>query len=279
MAFSRSQALTSGIAFVTGGARGLGNAIAVSFAKEGARGVAIVDIGDESTFAKGAAAISAAAAAPDFEVISITANVTVEADMERAVQETVAKFGRIDYAANFAGIAGPMMATWDMDLDQWKGVINVNAVGVFISNKYQLQQMIKQEPLPFESGRMAQRGSIVNCASVNATQAGAGASGYTAAKHAVAGMTKATALEARGLGVRVNAVSPGFIRTNLLDTAMANGVLSDSFFAGCEARQGRMVLAEEVGDAVVMLSCGRMSAVTGANLAIDNGFTINEMET
>jgi NAD(P)-dependent dehydrogenase (short-subunit alcohol dehydrogenase family) len=257
MAFSRSSPLCPGVAFITGGARGLGNAIAVSFAKEGCSGVALVDIHqtDSETFATGAATIKLAS--PTTEVLCISANVTSEPDMQRAVAEAVAKFGRIDYAANFAGIAGPMAATWDMDVEAWKGVMSVNAVGVFISQKHELAQMLKQEPLPFEPNRAAQRGSIVNCASVNSIQAGAGTSGYTASKHAVAGMTKATALEARAVGVRVNAVSPGFIRTQLLQPAIVAGQLPETIWESCEGRQGRMVLAEEVGDAVVMLSSAR----------------------
>lgn len=209
----RNGPLAPGIAFITGGARGLGNAIAVSFAREGAKGVALVDIQDEATFEEGKEAVEKHGT----KCLTINADVTDEAQIERAVAEAVKAFGRIDYAANFAGISGPLTAVVDTDTAAWRKVIDVNCVGVWLSMKHELRQMIKQDSIDVEGGRVPQRGSIVNCASVNSIQAGAGSSGYTASKHAVLGMTKAGALEARSKDVRVNCVSPGFLRTKLLE--------------------------------------------------------------
>ncbi|OAP65065.1 hypothetical protein AYL99_01037 [Fonsecaea erecta] len=270
----RSGPVAPGIAFVTGGARGLGNAICVSFAKEGAKGVCIVDIQDEATFEEGKKAVEKYGA----KVLCIRADVTKEEDVERAVNEAVKEFGRIDYAANFAGIIGPLGETWETDTDQWKRVIEVNTVGVWLCNKYELKQMIKQESIEVEEGRPRQRGSIVNCASVNSIQAGAGTSGYTASKHAVMGITKSVALEARRHDIRVNAVSPGFLLTKLLDPFMkqGNGELASKAWEEYEARQGRKATFDEIGDVVVLLSTPRMSLVVGHNLVIDGGFTINE---
>ncbi|KIW81722.1 hypothetical protein Z517_04748 [Fonsecaea pedrosoi CBS 271.37] len=263
---SRSGPIAPGIAFVTGGARGLGNAIGVSFAKEGAKGVCLVDIQDEATFEEGKKAVEKYGA----KVLCIRADVTKEEDVERAVSEAVKEFGRIDYAANFAGIVGPLAETWDIDTEQWKRVIEVNTVGVFLCNKHELRQMMKQESI--------ERGSIVNCASVNSIQAGAGTTGYSASKHAVMGITKAAALEARKHDIRVNAVSPGFLLTKLLDPFMAqgNGQLAGKAWEEYEARQGRKATFDEIGDVVVLLSLPRMSLVVGHNLVIDGGFTINE---
>jgi NAD(P)-dependent dehydrogenase (short-subunit alcohol dehydrogenase family) len=277
----RSGPLAPGYAFITGGARGLGNAIAVSFAKDGAAGVALVDILDESAFAEGKAAVEAYGTM----CITIHADVTDESQVEKAVATAVEAFGRIDYAANFAGIAGPLTAVTETDTEQWKKVINVNAIGVWLSMKHELKQMIKQESIAVEDGRVEQKGSIVNCASVNSIQAGAGASGYTAAKHAVLGMTKAGALEGRSQGVRINCVSPGFLRTKLLEEefkkatgkSMLSGEEGDAAWGAFEARQGRKATFNEVGDVVVLLSTPRMSLVVGHNLVIDGGFTINEM--
>ncbi|KAK5723448.1 hypothetical protein LTR15_005146 [Elasticomyces elasticus] len=273
MSSLRNGPLAPGIAFITGGARGLGNAIAVSFARDGAKGVALVDIQDEATFKEGKEAVEKYGT----KVICITADVTDESQVERAVAEAVKEFGRIDYAANFAGISGPLTPVIDTDTALWRKVLEVNTVGVWLSMKHELKQMVTQDSIDVESGRVSQRGSIVNCASVNSIQSGAGSSGYTASKHAVLGMTKACALEARTKDVRVNCVSPGFLRTKLLEeefkkaigSEMLGAADNDAAWGGFEARQGRKASFDEVGDVVVLLSTPRMSLVVGHNLVID----------
>ena len=141
-----------------------------------------------------------------------------------------------------------------------------------------------------EEGRPPQQGSIVNCASVNSIQAGPGTTGYTAAKHSVNGITKAVsslpytlrpvtandfyeaALEARQHNIRVNSVSPGFLRTQLFSSVTTKGagdVLESKSWGEYEARQGRKAHPDEVGDVVVLLSTPRFSLVNGHNLVID----------
>jgi len=269
----RSGPLAPGIAFITGGARGLGNAVAVSFAKEGARGVVLVDIQDEATFAAGKKAVESYGT----ECITLHADVTEEAQIERAVAEAIVKFGRIDYAANFAGITGRAELVSDMSLEGFQNTMAVNSTGVLLSTKHELKQMMKQDSIEVENGRVAQIGSIVNCASVNSIQAHAGSAAYTASKHAVAGITKVAALEARKHGIRVNTLSPGFLYTPMIDEALkVRGDLGQAGWKTYEARQGRQATFDEIGDAVVLLSTPRMSLVNGHNLVIDNGFTINE---
>ncbi|KAJ9655654.1 hypothetical protein H2198_005552 [Neophaeococcomyces mojaviensis] len=286
MSHYRSAPLLPGVAFITGGGRGLGLAIAQSFAKEGARGVVIFDIQPDDVMA-GAVASVEQFLTKDSSVqprcIAIRGDVTKEADLEAAVAQTVTEFGRLDYSANFAGIVGPLAATWDIKLEDWKRVIEVNTVGVWLSMKVQLAQMLKQDPIGGEeTGRVPQKGSIVNCASVNSIQAGAGTTGYSAAKHAVLGLTKAAALEARGQGVRINCVSPGFLLTKLLEPAFkvqegqTTALLTGDAWSAYEKRQGRKASFEEVGDVVALLSSQRMSLVVGHNLVIDGGFTVNE---
>lgn len=197
--------------------------------------------------------------------------------MERAVREAVSKFGRIDYAANFAGIFAAGNLIVDMDVAAWKKVQDVNSTGILISTKHQMRQMMKQDGIDgVEPGRVPQRGSIVNCASVNSLQSMPGSAAYTASKHACHGITKAAALEGRSHYIRVNAVSPGFLETGLVSRVgetEAHAEMWDS----CLKRQGRKAMLEEVGDVVVLLSTPRMSLVNGHNLFIDNGFTINEV--
>jgi len=270
----RSGPLAPGVAFITGGARGLGNAIAVSFAKEGARGVVIVDIQDEATFSEGKKNVEAFGC----ECLTINANVTKEEDIERAIQEAVTKFGRIDYAANFAGVAGPVAPISEMKLSDWQKTQDVNSTGVLLATKHEMRQMMKQGSIDgIEEGRVEQKGSIVNCASVNSLMSIAGSSAYTASKHAVMGITKAAALEGRAHNIRVNSVSPGFLLTKLLDQVVQDTTgLGAKVWESFEKRQGRKAQFEEVGDVVVLMSLPRMSLVNGANLFVDGGFTVNE---
>lgn len=204
------------------------------------------------------------------QCITIRADVTNEAEVQAAIDQTVREFGRIDYAANFAGILGPLSAAVDTPLDAFQRVLEINTTGVWICTKLEMAQMMKQSPLAgAEAGRVLQRGSIVNAASVNSIQAGAGVSGYTAAKHAVVGLTKACALEGRAVGVRVNCVSPGFLLTRLLADPIEAKAFSSDSWKQYEARQGRQASFDEVGDVVVLLSTPRMSLVVGHNLVID----------
>ncbi|KAF2093740.1 NAD(P)-binding protein [Rhizodiscina lignyota] len=268
----RTGPVAPGVAFVTGGARGLGNAIAVSFAREGARGIVIVDVNNEETMKEGVKAIEGQGT----ECLAIRADVTKEEEIERAVAQAVERFGRIDYAANFAGILGPGQRVADSDYSQWQKTMSVNCDGVMLSMKYEMRQMMKQSSIEVEEGRVPQQGSIVNAASVNSLLSTHGTVAYTAAKHAVGGMTKTAALEGRQHNIRVNAVSPGFLPTKLLDPVI-NRPGGAERWAKFEARQGRAVTGfDEVGDVVVLLSTPRMSLVNGQNLSIDNGYVINE---
>lgn len=193
------------------------------------------------------------------------------------------KFGRIDYAANFAGVIGPGEPISEIKLSDWQKCQDVNSTGVLLATKYEMRQMIAQDSISgIEPGRIQQRGSIINCASVNSSHSMAGTSAYTASKHAVNGITKAAALEGRAHGIRVNAVSPGFLLTKMIEPVVSSGVkdggmdLGKAMWSSFEARQGRKASFEEVGDVVVLMSLPRMSLVNGQNLFIDGGFTINE---
>lgn len=281
----RSGPLAPGVAFITGGARGLGNAVAVSFAKEGARGVVLVDIQDDETFAQGKKSVEAYGTevlplppshpnpTPNpHKCLTIHADVTKEEDVERAVKVAVQHFTRIDYGANFAGISGPLEPISDMSLSDWQKTQAVNSTGIFLATKHLLRQMLTQSPIEgTEKGRQPQRGAIVNCASVNSLQTMPTTAAYTASKHACAGLTKTAALEGRAHGVRVNSVSPGFLNTGLVAP-----IADSEVWRACERRQGRRAELEEVGDAVVVLCSTRMSLVNGVNLFADGGFVVNE---
>jgi len=269
----RSGPLTPGVAFITGGARGLGNAIGVAFARDGARGVVIVDINDEATMAEGKANIEAYGT----KCLAIRADVSNEEDVKKAIAATVAEFGRIDYAANMAGITGAgVERSWDTEVKNFEKVIAVNTTGTFICTKLELQQMMKQEPLEDDGGDLPQRGSIINAASVMSQMSHDRSVMYSTSKHAVVGITKTAALEARKHNIRVNAISPGFVNTLMnINALKESGEIGREIWRHAESRQGRSLTPEEIGSAVAMLSTPRMSVITGQNIPVDNGFTMN----
>jgi len=203
--------------------------------------------------------------------------VTKELDVERAVTEAVERFGRIDYAANFAGITGGGHLVSEITLESFEQVMAVNTSGVLLSTKYELRQMMKQNSTESEAKPVSLAGSIVNCASVNSIQAHRGSVAYTASKHAVVGVTKVAALEARKYGIRVNAISPGFLYTPMIAAALGPaGEAGAAQWKTYQDRQGRQATFDEIGEAVALLSAPNMSLINGHNFVADNGFTINE---
>jgi len=163
-----------------------------------------------------------------------------------------------------------------MMLSSWQKTQDVNSTGILLSTKYQMLQMMQQTSIDgIEPGRVPQRGSIINCASVNSLQTMLNSVAYTASKHAVAGITKSAALEGRAYDIRVNAVSPGFLMTDLVKP-IEETEEGRALWNGFEARQGRKATFEEIGDVVVLMSLPRMSLVNGHNMFVDNGFTVNE---
>lgn len=135
--------------------------------------------------------------------------------------------------------------------------------------------MLSQSSHPgIEPGRVSQRGSIVNAAAINSHFGFAGHAVYTASKHAVEGITKCAALEGRKAGVRVNAVSPGVLMTEMLRPMFEEQHLGQ-LWDELESRQGRSAAFEEVGDVVMLMSVPRMSLVVGQNLFVDRGFAVN----
>lgn len=241
------------VALVTGGASGIGRAVALAWAREGAR-VVVSDVdrdGGEET----AEAVRAAGS----EALFAAADVGKPEDCEALVQRAVQKFGRLDIACNNAGIGGPQAPTADYPLDAWAQVIAINLSGVFYGMKYQLPAMLKNGG-----------GAIVNMASILGAVGFAGSPAYTAAKHGVLGLTQATALEYSAQGVRVNAVGPGFIHTPMISALEENRAVNDMLVAAHPI--GRLGRAEEVAELVLWLSSSKASFVTGAYYPVDGGY-------
>ena len=241
------------VALVTGGSSGIGRAIALTWAREGAQ-VVVSDI-NENAGEETAALVRAQGC----EALFVVADASKPADCQNLVERTVARFGRLDVACNNAGIAGAAAATADYPLDGWAQVIDLNLSGVFYGMKYQIGAMLKNGG-----------GCIINMASVLGAVAFATAPAYTAAKHGVVGLTRAAALEYSAQGIRINAVGPAFITTALTEN-LTNDPAINAMLTALHPI-GRLGLPQEVAELVVWLCSDRASFVTGAYYPIDGGY-------
>lgn len=244
--------LAEKIAIVTGGGSGIGRAIAIRYAAEGAR-VVVSDI-DEAGAQETVDHITAAAG----QAIFVMANTAKPEDCERLVAETVKHFGGLHIAVNNAGIGGPMGPVGEYPIDGWDKVISINLSGVFYGLRYQIPAMLK-------SGG----GSIVNMASILGKVGTKGSPAYVAAKHGVIGLTEAAALEYADQKIRINAVGPGYIVTPLLTNALDAAQMK--MLEGLHP-MGRLGTAEEVAELALWLNSEKASFVTGSYYNVDGGY-------
>ena len=245
-----SGLLAGRIALVTGGSQGLGAAIARTFAREGAAG-AVVDLTE--------------GACPEGWV-SLTADVTDEDDVERAVAAAVDRFGGLDVVVANAGVVPPWSDASNFDLVALDRTLAVNVRGVATTIKHGARAMR-------EAG-----GAIVVTASMNAWHAAPAQGAYTASKHAVLGLVRTAALDLGGYGIRVNAVAPGPVATDALRRRLAareveGGLTVDEALrqAAAGTALGRMVTEEEVANTALFLASDLSSGITGALVPVDAG--------
>lgn len=241
------------VAMVTGGASGIGFAIAELFAVRGAS-VGIIDIDVD----KGRAA-SEAIAKLGGTALFIKADISDGVSMAAAVSEVVKQFGRLDYAANNAGVAGETNLVADMLEDEWRRVIDIMLTGVFLGMKYQLPHILKT------------KGSIVNTASGVGLVGFAGQSAYAASKHGVLGLTKSAALEYGSQGVNINAICPGTARTEMVDNALTQRPELEQELRALHPI-GRIATPQEIAEAVLWLCSPKASFVSGVALPVDGGY-------
>ncbi len=239
------------VALVTGGADGIGRAIALVYGREGAR-VVVTDCNEEGG-RETAAMIEKAGGQAIFQRL----DVTKPQDHEAAVAAAQKQFGGLHIACNNAGISGEFRLTADHTPQTWQQVIDINLTGVFLGIRAQLAAMLQNGG-----------GSIVNISSICGQVGLDEITPYVAAKHGVVGMTKNVAIEYGSKGIRCNSVGPAFIKTTLVNNLGADVRANLSSMHAL----GRIGETEEVAELVVWLSSDKASFVTGSYYAVDGGY-------
>jgi NAD(P)-dependent dehydrogenase (short-subunit alcohol dehydrogenase family) len=246
--------MTAPVILITGALTGIGRAAALAFAKDGATVVAAGRREAEGQVLETELRALGAQAA------FIKADIRHEDDVRRLVDETVARFGRLDVAVNNAGTEGKPGPVVEQTAESYAATFDTNVLGTLLSLKHELRVMTAQGS-----------GSIVNISSTYGHEGAKGASVYAGSKHAVEGITKSAALEAAASGVRVNAVAPGPTETGMLNrftgTAERKAALSSGVPLG---RTGR---PDDIARAILFLASDAASFVTGQIITADGGKT------
>lgn len=240
------------VALVTGASFGIGQATAIAFAKKGAK-VVIADWVESHETLDRIKALGG-------EAIFVKCDVSKATEVKALVAKTVSTFGQLDFAVNNAGIESVSAPTHECTEENWDRTIDVNLKGVWLGMKYEIIQMLKQG-----------KGAIVNTASIAGLVAFTNIPAYVASKHGILGLTKNAAMEYAKLGIRVNAVCPGVIKTPMLDRSAGGKKEVEDTFATLEPI-GRVGQPEEIAAAILWLCSDEASFVTGHPLVVDGGW-------
>lgn len=249
---------TGPVALVTGAASGMGRATARALASAGYR-VVLADINADAG-REAADEITSRG----FEAHFVRADVTKPGEVENMVAAAADRYGRFDCAVNNAACPPDGERIVDADVEAFREVVEINLTSVLVCLKHELAQMLGQ----------GGPGSIVNIGSIRSFRARTGSPAYTAAKHAIIGLTRAAALECSGTGVRVNAVCPGAIDTPMLREARSARGESEAAMAARLGTLGRLGTPDEVAQASLWLCSSASSLVTGQALVADGGYLI-----
>ena len=240
------------VVLITGALTGIARATALAYAKDGAR--IVVSGRRDQAGADLAAELRDHGAEAEF----VRADVRHEDDVRALVDRTIARFGRLDIAVNSAGTEGKPGPATEQSAESYAETFETNVLGTVLSMKHELRAMQAQRS-----------GSIVNISSTFGHEGAAGASIYSASKHAVEGLTKSVALEAGAYGVRVNAVAPGPIDTGMLDR-FTGGADGKAYLATLNP-QKRIGQPDEVAHAILFIASEGASFMTGHIMSVDGG--------
>jgi NAD(P)-dependent dehydrogenase (short-subunit alcohol dehydrogenase family) len=246
--------MTAPVVLITGALAGIGRATALAFARQGAR---LVVSGRRDDVGR---ALAGELRELGVEAEFIRADVRHEADVEALVAATLARFGRLDVAVNNAGTEGTLTPLTDVDVDGYAAVFDTNVLGTVLSLKHELRAMREQGG-----------GAIVNLSSTMGHRGAPNASLYVASKHAVEGLTKTAALEGAPLGIRVNAVAPGPVETEMLARLTGGGERKAALVAGVPMK--RAGTPEEIAQAIVWLASEHAGFLTGQVIDVNGGKT------
>lgn len=244
------------VALVTGAGSGIGRATAELFAVHGA----FVVVADKNlNTAKETLELIKKSGEKG---LALEVDISQEDQIKSLIEETITRFGQLNYACNNAGIEGEQAFTADCSAENWSRVIDINLRGTWLCMKYQIPEMFKNPG-----------GAIVNVSSIAGLLGFSGIPAYASSKHGINGLTKTAALEYAEQGIRVNSVCPGAIQTPMIDR-----------FVGTESQErkdliashpiGRLGRPEEVAEAIVWLCSDKASFITGQTLAVDGGYTV-----
>jgi NAD(P)-dependent dehydrogenase (short-subunit alcohol dehydrogenase family) len=248
--------MSTQVVLITGGLTGIGRAAAVAFAKNGAK-VVVAGRRDEAgkPLAQELRSLGA-------EAEFINADVRKEDEVRNMVDQTIARFGRLDVAVNNAATEGQVGPITDQTAESFAATFETNVLGVVLSMKHEVRAMQAQGS-----------GSIINISSTYGHRGAAYASIYVGAKHAVEGITKSVALELAKSGIRVNAVAPGPTDTGML--TRFTGTAENKAALVKKVPLDRLGLSEEVADGIVFIASDGAQWITGAVLNVDGGMTAN----
>jgi NAD(P)-dependent dehydrogenase (short-subunit alcohol dehydrogenase family) len=254
LAFFKEADMSKQVVLITGALAGIGRATAIAFAKAGAS-VVISGRREEAGIAL-VGELSALGAEAEF----VRVDVRHEDDVRTLIDKTVERFGKLDVAVNNAGTEGTPGPVTEQTPESYAAAFDTNVLGTLLAMKHELRVMQVQGS-----------GSIVNISSTMGSRGAAGASIYTASKHAVEGLTKSGALEGAAYGVRVNAVAPGPVETELLNRFVGSAERKAGMIAGVPLK--RVGHPEEIADAILFLASDKASFLTGQIVAVNGGKT------
>jgi NAD(P)-dependent dehydrogenase (short-subunit alcohol dehydrogenase family) len=244
--------MTSPVVLITGALTGIGRATALAFARDGAR---VVVAGRREQEGK---KLEMELRALGADVEFVKTDVRHDDDIRALVDETVARFGRLDAAVNCAGTEGTPGSVTEQTAETYAATFETNVLGTLLSMKHELRVMLPQGS-----------GSIVNISSAYGSVGAAGASVYVASKHAVEGLTKSAALEVAGTGVRVNVVAPGTTDTGMLTRFTDTDENKAALVSTVPLK--RLATPEEIAHVIAFVASPDASYMTGASIPVDGG--------